>query len=86
MPEISRFLGIIISMYFDEHNPPHFHARYGDMTAEFSIEPLALAAGKLPPRVLGLVLEWASLHRNELLQNWENARKSMGLAKIDPLT
>lgn len=58
MPEISRFLGIIITMYFNEHNPPHFHARYGDHRAEIAIETLSIIAGRLPPRVLGLVMEW----------------------------
>ena len=85
MPEISRFLGIIISMYFDEHNPPHFHARYGDLKVEVAIDTLAVIAGKLPPRVLGLVLEWAALHKDELIGNWENARLSVSLKKIEPL-
>ena len=53
MPEICRFLGIIITMYFNEHNPPHFHARYGDHRAEIAIETLSIIAGRLPPRVLG---------------------------------
>ena len=52
MPEISRFLGIIIAMYYNEHNPPHFHARYGDAQVEISIETLSVLAGKLPPRVI----------------------------------
>jgi hypothetical protein len=57
MPEISRFLGIIITMYLNEHNPPHFHARYGEYKAEIAIETLSVIAGRLPPRVLGLVME-----------------------------
>jgi len=85
MPEISRFLGIIISMYYDEHNPPHFHARYGDQSVEIIIQTLSVVSGKLPPRVLGLVLEWAVLHKEELLANWDNALHSKELKKIEPL-
>ena len=85
MPEISRFLGIIISMYFDEHNPPHFHAQYGESKAQILIKDLIVKQGELPSRVLGLVVEWAVLHRKELLSNWENARKSLKLKKIPPL-
>ena len=58
MPEISRFLGIVITMYFNDHNPPHFHVRYEDFRALVGIEPLELGEGQLPPRVLGLVMEW----------------------------
>jgi hypothetical protein len=73
MPEISRFLGIIISMYFDEHNPPHFHVNYNDHRATIEIRTLNLIAGSLPARVRGLVEEWAELHKNELLQMWETS-------------
>ena len=62
MPEISRFYGIIIKMYFAEHNPPHFHAEYQDYKAEYAIITLDLIAGKLPPRAHALVLEWAAKH------------------------
>jgi hypothetical protein len=71
MPEISRFLGIIIAMYYNEHNPPHFHARYGDAKVEIAIETLSVLAGKLPPRAMGLVMEWANrgrMPRYELAQ------------------
>jgi hypothetical protein len=85
MPEISRFLGIIITMYFNEHNPPHFHARYGDHKAEITIETLAIIAGRLPPRVLGLVMEWGALHRQELMEDWELARQQVELKRIAPL-
>ena len=57
MPEISRFLGIVITMYFNDHNPPHFHVRYEEYRALVGIEPLELREGRLPPRVLGLVIE-----------------------------
>jgi hypothetical protein len=85
MPEICRFLGIIITMYFNEHNPPHFHARYGDHRAEIAIETLSIIAGRLPPRVLGLVMEWAALHRQELMEDWELARQQIELKRIAPL-
>lgn len=85
MPEISRFLGIIITMYFNEHNPPHFHARYGEYKVEITIETLSVIAGRLPPRALGLVMEWATLHRSELMEDWELARRQADLKKIAPL-
>ena len=85
MPEISRFLGIVIAMYFDEHNPPHFHARYGKERAEIAIESLSVLGGRLPPRVLGLVMEWAAMHREELMADWELARQHATLKKIPPL-
>ncbi|HJX10267.1 MAG TPA: DUF4160 domain-containing protein, partial [Candidatus Binatia bacterium] len=75
MPEISRFFGIIIAMFYDEHNPPHFHARYGEHRVEIAIDTLSVLVGRLPPRALGLVMEWAALHRAELLADWELARK-----------
>lgn len=85
MPEISRFLGIIIAMYYNEHGPPHFHARYGDAQVEIAIETLSVLAGKLPPRAIGLVMEWASRHQEELMVDWELARQQAELRKIDPL-
>ena len=85
MPEISRFFGIIIRMYFNDHVPPHFHADYGEHSVEINIETLEILKGKLPNRVLGLVLEWASLHRNDLRADWERARKGETLEPIQPL-
>ena len=85
MPEISRFLGIIIAMYYNDHSPLHFHARYGDAKAEIEIQSLTILAGKLPPRVLGLVIEWASQHQEELLMDWELARQHQQLKAIKPL-
>ncbi len=85
MPEISRFLGIIIAMYYNDHEPPHIHVRYGGQKALVSIETLSLLKGKLSPRVLGLVIEWALLHQKELMENWERARKQEELEKIEPL-
>ncbi len=85
MPEISRFLGIIIAMYYKEHNPPHFHVRYNAYKATISINDLALLDGKLPPKVLGLVIEWASMHQESLIEDWQLAEKFAELKKIPPL-
>jgi hypothetical protein len=85
MPEISRFYGIIIAMYHDDHVPPHFHVRYEKYKAMISIKDLRILQGKLPSRVIGLVLEWASLHREELEKDWELAMKPAPLVKIKPL-
>ncbi len=85
MPEISRFLGIIIAMYYNEHQPPHFHARYGEYRASFSIEELKIIEGSMPKRIVSLVLEWAFEHREELKEDWELARRKEQLKSIDPL-
>jgi len=85
MPEISRFFGIIIAMYYSDHAPPHFHARYAGQKALIGIETLAVLEGSLPPRVLGLVVEWAALHRQDLLDNWGLARRQAPLKAIEPL-
>ena len=63
MPELSRFYGIVIKMYFDDHPPPHFHAEYGEYEAVFSVETLAIIAGTLPPRATGMVGEWDATDR-----------------------
>ncbi len=85
MPEVSRFLGIVISLYYNDHPPPHFHARYGELKAIIEIESLTVLYGELTPRVLGLVVEWAALHKVELLTDWELARKQEPLVQIAPL-
>lgn len=85
MPEISRFMGIIIRMYLGDHNPPHFHAFYNDSKALFSIEPLEMLEGRLPPRIHGVVIEWASMHKDELLDNWNKLQKEEKPKKIEPL-
>lgn len=85
MPEISRFLGIIINMYHNDHAPPHFHVRYEKYKAIISIKDLRIIEGELPNRVISLVLEWASLHREELEKDWELAMKLAPLVKINPL-
>ncbi len=85
MPEISRFFGITIKMFFDDHHPPHFHAEYGSDAALVDIRNFSLFAGRLSPRVIGLVMEWAALHQDELLADWERARAKQELHKIAPL-
>ncbi len=81
MPEICRFLGIVITMYFDAHNPPHFHVRYNEHRASMEIGTLNLMAGALPARVRGLVEEWGELHQQELLEMWE----SQDFHTVEPL-
>jgi hypothetical protein len=85
MPEISRFFGIVIKMFFDDHNPPHFHAEYGGDLALVDIMRLSIFSGRLPARVLGLVIEWATLHQTDLMADWERARTQRELLKIAPL-
>ncbi|SFB83250.1 protein of unknown function [Marinospirillum celere] len=81
MPEITRFLGIVISMYFNEHNPPHFHVKYNEYRAVMNIYTLNLEAGYLPAKVRGLVEEWAEPHQAALLKMWE----SKEFYKLKPL-
>lgn len=85
MPEISRFLGIVIRMYFLDHDPPHFHATYAGAEARIRIRPVGLRHGALPPRALALVVEWATLHQAELLENWRRLHADEPAAKIAPL-
>ncbi len=86
MPEISRFFGISIKMFFGDHLPPHFHAEYGDFNAQIDIRALVIIQGELPPRALGMAIEWASRHQQELLELWDLASKNQALHRIDPLT
>jgi len=85
MPELSRFLGIIIAMYFNDHNPPHFHVLYNEYDAEIDVKTLAVIDGKLPPRILGLALEWAEIHKSELMENWDSIQNTGNFNKIQPL-
>ncbi|HWZ16243.1 MAG TPA: DUF4160 domain-containing protein [Mucilaginibacter sp.] len=85
MPQISFFLGIIIRMFYRDHNPPHFHAVYAEYEGLIDINKLELISGKLPPRVLGLVIEWTALHQEELNENWEKAKRQELLKAIEPL-
>jgi hypothetical protein len=85
MPRISQFFGLVITMYYNDHNPPHFHVRYAENEASVIIETLEILAGRLPRRALAMVLEWAALHRAELQANWERAREGQPLERIVPL-
>ena len=85
MPEICRFYGIVIRMYFDDHPPPHFHAAYGGEEAIIGIDSPAVLNGHLPRRARDLVAEWASLHREELKEAWERASRLETPGRIAPL-
>jgi hypothetical protein len=85
MPEVSRFFGISIRMYYDDHNPPHFHAIYTGSEVEVGINPIALLRGKFPRRALGMVMEWSAAHQQELLDNWELLRNDLPPRRIVPL-
>ena len=85
MSEISTFLGITIYMYFDGQVTPHFQVLYNGRHGVFSLSPLNYYSGNLPPRVVGLVLDWAELHKKELLANWESIKKTGTCQRITPL-
>jgi hypothetical protein len=85
MPTISQFYGILILMFYADHAPPHFHARYGDNEALIDIRELTVMRGGLPPRALGFVLEWAKLHQAELLTDWELCASKQKPQPIEPL-
>ena len=84
MPEICRFLGIVIRMYYRDHTPPHFHAEYGEYEITVDING-GVVQGRFPRRALSAVLDWYNLHREDLAQNWELARQEQALNRIDPL-
>jgi hypothetical protein len=85
VPRISVFFGIVISMYYEDHLPPHFHATYAGHRAALRIDTLELLGGSLPRRALALVSEWALLHRAALAADWERARQRQPLESIPPL-
>jgi hypothetical protein len=85
MPRISSFYGIVIRMFFADHQPPHFHVTYAEHAAVVTIDALAIIKGSLPPRQARLVRRWATMHRAELTANWERARSDKQLASIAPL-
>ncbi len=85
MPTISRFFGLTITMYFDDHGPPHFHARAAGYSAKVQIDTLEVLASDLPRRELRLVLAWAEMHAAELGENWRRAREGAKLSEIEPL-
>jgi hypothetical protein len=85
MPEISRFFGIVITMYYNDHGVPHFHARYGDYRAKVLVESGAVIDGHLPRRGQALVEEWRLLHVDELLSVWQQLMDRQPHDKIEPL-
>ena len=84
MPEISRFLGIVVYMLYDDHPPPHFHAEYGEYKISVDIQS-GVVEGKFPRRALNAVLEWYTIHRQELLDDWAQAERHVPLTRIPPL-
>lgn len=84
MPEISRFYGIIVQMFFKDHDPPHFHIEYGEFKAVINLSN-EIVKGFMPKRALNLVFEWMDIHKNELIENWELAQNGKPLNKIEPL-
>ena len=85
MPEISLFRGIRITMYYDDHNPPHFHAQYGPYNALIDMQSCCVIRGALPNRQLRFVLAWCEMYRDELMQNWELAKNNKPLLPVQPL-
>jgi hypothetical protein len=85
MPRISEFFGIVIRMYYNDHWPPHFHAEYGEHEAVYQIETIAVLRGELPRRAHALVVEWTTLNRGELMENWDRVREGLSLRSIEPL-
>ena len=82
MPEISRFFGIRITMFFEEHNPPHFHARYQGFKAVYSINDCERMQGSMPTKVENIIVSWAKQYRNELEENWKSMKKGGTFKKI----
>ncbi len=85
MPEVSRFFGIIIRMFYDEHNPPHFHAEYSGKKAVFDFQGNIMKGNLSSRTATKLVREWIDLHFSELEEDWKLARENLELKKIDPL-
>ncbi|MFI0347775.1 MAG: DUF4160 domain-containing protein [Chthoniobacterales bacterium] len=85
MPEICRFYGIVIQLYYADHAPPHFHAFYADQKIVIDIKTFSIIEGHLQPRALGLVIEWASMHQKELFLAFDQASQMMPPEKIEPL-
>lgn len=85
MPEISLFYGIRVTMYYTEHNPPHFHVEYAGMKAMIDILNGYVMRGSLPNKQIKLILAWCEIHRDELMQNWELAKSNQPLNRINPL-
>lgn len=85
MPTICVFYGITVRMYYDDHNPPHFHVFYGEFAAKIAIDTDEMIAGQLPARVLALTREWAKLNRPGLMENWHRCQSHEQLLALTPL-
>ena len=85
MPVIAQFYGILIRMFYNDHAPPHFHAVYGESELLVSISPITIMQGRAPSRVRSMVLEWAALHQQELLDNWNRCHRAESPVLIEPL-
>ena len=85
MPVVSRFMGIVIAMYFNDHAPPHFHAKYGGQEASIHIETGTIEKGSLPKRTLAMVQEWRELNKADLMYNWNALQTGMEFKAIPPL-
>lgn len=85
MPRISEFYGIVIAMFYNDHEPPHFHVVYAEHRATVRIDPIEMLSGSLPRRATNLVSEWATMHQRELADNWRRARDHAALQRIEPL-
>ena len=85
MPTISMFYGIVISMFFNDHAPPHFHAKYAEFKGIIDIGKLEMIEGDLPRRALQLILDWAAIHQSELLEDWRLCQEKQIPKKIEPL-
>lgn len=85
MPELSLFYGIRITMYYTDHNPPHFHAEYSGKKAIVDIDEGMIIEGALPAKQMKLVLAWCEIHKDELMQNWELSKDKQPLSRISPL-
>ena len=85
MPRVCEFYGIQIYIYYDDHDSPHFHAVYAGREVQVRIDDLSIIAGRIPPRAMGLVIEWAAQRRTALREDWQLAREHMALKPITPL-
>jgi hypothetical protein len=84
VPTVCSFAGIVVAMFYNDHNPPHFHARYGGRTVLIEIQALRVYRGSLPARQLDQVLNWAASRQGPLMRNWESARRGQPISRLDP--
>jgi len=85
VPRICEFFGIVIRMFYNDHVPPHFHAEYAEHEAVYEIDTIGVLRGRLPRRAHAMVVEWTTLHRAELTENWFRAREGLPLRGVEPL-